>query len=67
MKELCKRAEVSYEAIMIDQDISRQDFLKLHPDVEGFPYVIIDGEVIGGLVESAKYFLKKGLVSANKG
>ena len=64
MKELCKRAEVSYESIMIDQDITRQDFLKLHPDVEGFPYVIIDGEPIGSLVEVAKILIKKGYINA---
>ena len=67
MKELCKRAEVEYESIMLDEDISRDDFLKMYPGVQSTPYVIIDGEGIGGLVEAAKHFLKEGLVSANKG
>ena len=67
MKELCKRADVPYEYIIIEQDITRDDFLKMYPGVQSTPYVIIDGEAIGGLVEAAKHFLKEGLVSANKG
>ena len=67
MKELCKRAEVEYESFMLDEDISRDDFLKMYPGVVSTPHVIIDGEAVGGLVEAAKYFMKEGLVSANKG
>ncbi len=63
MKELCKRAEVEYEAIDTPQDELR----RLFPNALGYPHVIIDGEEIGGLVEAAKFFLKEGLVSANKG
>ena len=47
-------------------DIPREDFTKLYPHVTGYPYVIIDGKEIGGLVETAKFFLKEGLVSVNK-
>ncbi len=67
IKELFKRANLAYEYITIEQDITRDDFLKLYPGVMSTPHVIIDGEVIGGLVEAAKYFIKEGLVSANKG
>ena len=67
MKELCKRAEVPYEYITIEKDITRDEFQKLYPDVQTTPHVVIDGEVVGGLVEAAKFFLKEGLVSANKG
>jgi len=66
-KELCKRAKVEYESIEIDKDITRQDFLTLYPGVITSPHIIIDGQVIGGLVETAKFFLKEGLVSVNKG
>jgi len=34
------------------------------PDAKTYPYVIIDGEPIGGLVETAKLFIEKGLVSS---
>ena len=66
-KELCKRAEVEYEFIEIGTDITREDFLKLYPGVQTSPHIIIDGKVVGSLMETAKYFLKEGLVSANKG
>ena len=66
-KELCKRARVEYESIEIDKDITRQDFITLFPGVNTSPHIIIDDQVIGGLVETAKFFLKEGLVSANKG
>ena len=63
MKELCKRAELDYQEVKI----SNQALSDLYPDAKSYPYVTIDGEPIGGLVETAKYFIKEGLVSANKG
>ena len=63
MKELCKRAKVEYEAI----GVSPEELRRLFPNADGYPWVVIDGKEIGGLVESAKFFLKEGLVSANKG
>ena len=66
MKELCKRAEVEYEEQVMGKDITKEEFNKLYPNVLGFPHVIIDGEEIGGIVDAAKYFINKGLVSARK-
>ena len=63
MKELCARAGVEYRTSNTPQD----ELLKMYPNCQGYPYVIIDGEEIGGLVEAAKFFLKEGLVSVNKG
>ena len=65
-KKLCERANVEYQTKEIGVDISKEDFTKLYPHVTGYPYVIIDGKEIGGLVETAKFFLKEGLVSVNK-
>ena len=62
MKELCKRAEVEYET----EEIGSEELSSIYPDAKSYPYVIIDGEEIGGLVEAAKYFIKEGLVSARK-
>ena len=62
MKELCKRAEVEYESEEIESEVLNARY----PNAKSYPYVIIDGEEIGGLIESAKFFLKEGLVSANK-
>lgn len=65
-KKLCERANVDYQTKEIGIDITREDFTKLYPHVNSSPYVIIDGNEIGGLVETAKLFLKEGLVSVNK-
>ena len=65
-KKLCERANVDYQTKEIGINITREDFTKLYPHVTGYPYVIIDGKEIGGLVETAKLFLKEGLVSVNK-
>ena len=65
-KQLCDRANVDYQTQEVGVDIPREDFTKLYPHVTGYPYVIIDGKEIGGLVETAKFFLKEGLVSVNK-
>ena len=65
-KKLCERANVDYQTIEVGVDMTREDFTKLYPHVIGSPFVIIDGNEIGGLVETAKLFLKEGLVSVNK-
>ena len=65
-KKLCEKANVDYQTKEIGIDITREDFTKLYPHVNSSPYVIIDGNEIGGLVETAKLFLKEGLVSVNK-
>ena len=42
------------------------DFTAAYTNAKGFPYVILDDEPVGGLVEAAKVFLDKGLVSTKK-
>ena len=59
-------ADVEYEAVMLDTEELKEQFTSEHPKVTGFPHVIIDGEVIGGLVETARLFLQKGMVSSRK-
>ena len=66
LKELFKRAEVDYEAVEVGREYTREKFQADYPKATGFPYVIIDGEPVGGLVETAKVFLQKGLVSSKK-
>ncbi len=74
MKELLKRAELEYNLIHVMKEgvtsnnkgelyMSKEEFKHVYPHTRGFPYVIIDGEEIGGLVETAKYLIKEGLVS----
>lgn len=66
LKELFERASVSYKEVMIKKDVTVEDFQSTFPQVRGFPFVVIDGENIGGLVEVAKIFVQKGLVSSKK-
>lgn len=66
LKKLFKRALVEYTEVVIDRDITFQLFKEKFPLAGGYPYVIIDGKEVGGLVETAKIFLEKGLVDAPK-
>ena len=61
LKELLKRANIT-EYTELGRDELKNDL----PEADTFPQVIIDGEYIGGLVDTAKLFLEKGLVSAPK-
>lgn len=64
--ELMTRAGIEAEVIMIGKDITVDEFKTKYPNASGVPHVVIDGEVIGGLVETVKYFVEKGLVSSKK-
>jgi glutaredoxin len=64
--ELMTRAGIEAEIIMIGKDITTDEFKTNYPNAKGVPHVVIDGEEIGGLVETVKYFVEKGLVSSKK-
>lgn len=64
--ELMERANLPYTASVVGVDITREEFKQLYPNAAGFPYVIIDGEIIGGLIETVKLFVEKDLVSSKK-
>tara|TARA_B100000963_G_C22627339_1_gene673049 strand:- start:3103 stop:3357 length:255 start_codon:yes stop_codon:yes gene_type:complete len=67
IKELCRRANIEYTSHLVGtSSFTQKDFIKKFPLAQGYPYVIIDGEVIGGLVETARLFVKKGLVSSGR-
>tara|TARA_B100000029_G_scaffold341437_1_gene333704 strand:- start:370 stop:648 length:279 start_codon:yes stop_codon:yes gene_type:complete len=75
MEQLCDRAGLPYEKVLVGElsgnnedgcTISMFDFTAAYPNAKGFPYVILDDEPVGGLVEAAKVFLDKGLVSTKK-
>ena len=64
LKELFERADITdYEEQIC---ISSDEIRAIYPEAGSFPYVIIDGEVVGGLVETAKLFVEKGIVSTTK-
>tara|TARA_B100000214_G_scaffold286849_1_gene216482 strand:+ start:236 stop:502 length:267 start_codon:yes stop_codon:yes gene_type:complete len=71
LKELFKRADLEYELIEChDADPlfleNWKQFRKDYPDVKSYPFVVIDGNRIGGIVETAKFLKDKGLVSSRK-
>jgi len=66
MKELMVRADVPYQQIVVGKDIDDHVFKEKYPDATSYPYTIIDGEPIGGLVDAVKLFVEKGLVSSTK-
>ena len=46
--------------IVVGKDVTKSQFQYLHPNAVGFPHVIIEGEEIGGLQNTAKYLVDKG-------
>ena len=66
LKKLFNRAGVEYTYHEIGTDIPTHTFMQQFPKCSGYPWVIIDGEEVGGLVETAKLFLEKGLVDPPK-
>jgi len=66
LKELFRRAETNYTEIMVKRDMSAEDFQTKYPGIFSFPFVVIDDEPVGGLVDVVKLFVSKGLVSSSK-
>ena len=60
------RADLDYIEHLVNTSELKEEFLSKYPNVNTFPHVVIDGESIGGLVETAKMFVVKGLVSSRK-
>ena len=59
-----ERAGVPYDTTTVGTEITKEEFKELYPKAPGFPYVILDDEPVGGLVETVKLFVEKGLVSS---
>jgi glutaredoxin len=66
LKELFRRTDVKYEMVVVESEQEREQFRKDFPRASGYPYVLVDGKHVGGLVETAKLFLEKGLVSSKQ-
>jgi glutaredoxin len=66
VKELMRRAKLDYELFVVGQDVDREQMIKKYPLARSYPYVIIDGEPVGGLTQTAKYLVDRGLVSSRK-
>jgi glutaredoxin len=65
-KLLVQVAKIPYDKLEVGTDIPKEQFKEENPTATAYPYVIIDGEVIGGLTETAKFLYDRGLVSSSK-
>ncbi|QPB08138.1 thioredoxin domain [Synechococcus phage S-H9-1] len=63
-KKLFERAGIqAWEEVVCR---SSDELKSYYPKANSYPWIIIDGEEIGGLVDTAKLFLQQGLVSSKK-
>lgn len=63
LKRLLDRNNLPY----IEQAVKdTQEFKSKYPTCNGFPFTTIDGEVTGGIVETAKFLLDRGLVKRRR-
>jgi glutaredoxin len=66
MKDLMVKAKVNYTQVIVGRDMDAHEFKTKFPEVTSYPYTLIDGEPIGGLVDAVKFFVDKGLVGTKK-
>ena len=66
LKKLFERAGVDATYIQVNTEEEKKSFKEQCDGAKSYPYVISDGEPVGGLVETAKLFLEQGLVSTKK-
>jgi len=66
VKELFQRADLEYREVLVNSPEIKEEMISTYPQVKTYPHVIIDGESVGGLVDTAKLFLEKGLVKSSK-
>tara|TARA_B100000035_G_scaffold13299_1_gene10966 strand:+ start:1303 stop:1554 length:252 start_codon:yes stop_codon:yes gene_type:complete len=64
LKTLLRRANLEWENIPVTGEKERSEVRKKYPNMKGFPHVIVDDVELGGLVNTAKFLVKKGLISA---
>ena len=62
LKKLFERANIECEFILVGEDIEKNLFKDMYPDMTGYPLVLVNGIPIGGLVETAKYMVDNRLV-----
>jgi len=64
-KTLMKLAKVEYTLQNVGYTITTQQIKEKFPGVEGYPIIVIDGEVVD-LITATKIFMDKGLISSKK-
>ena len=62
-KELCERAGLEYTEYRLNTDITYEEFKEQFPDSSSFPQLMVDGNPIGGLTDSVRYFVENKLIT----
>jgi len=47
--------ELEYEKFIIDENISRDEFIDKFPDIRTVPYILIDNQPLGGYQQLKEY------------
>ena len=55
-KNLFNAKSISYQEMKIGVDLTREDFMGLFPEVKTVPFIIIDGEKVGGYDKLIEYY-----------
>ena len=55
-KELLISKNQAYTEVVIGEDIIREDFVSIFPDVKTVPLIIIDDKKIGGFTDLVEYY-----------
>ena len=63
LRRLLDRSNLEYIQTTVT---NTAEFKALHPNCKGFPWVFVDGVEVGGIVETAKLLLQKGLVKRRR-
>jgi len=57
-KNLFSAKDVSYQEMKIGAELTREEFMEIFPNVRTVPFIIIDGEQIGGYDKLVEYYAR---------
>lgn len=57
-KNLFSTKGQKYEEMKIGVDLTREEFISIFPDVRSVPFIIIDGEKVGGYDRLVEYYAR---------
>ncbi len=67
IKEVMRRANLKYSETIVGKDMTREEYISQYPNhTNGFPFVLIDEQPIGGLTQTVKFLYENGLIQHSK-
>jgi len=66
-KTLLESREIAYESILIGEDISRAEVVRIYPFAKTLPIVVVDGNYIGGYTELQQFITANNIMGENYG